>query len=307
MKKVLIYTTLLIVVLLGIGFVVSLVSHWDDYWVILNYKFVDRENLEVSIMKIVKVVGLFMLFAYLNKQSINLLHRHFMSQNPDSAASKTVMAKNVVQVFVWGLWLLLSLAILHISVQWLIAITGGLSTGIGFASKNIIENIFYGLSLMTGRMKVGDWIEVNNTTGRVTNISYTSTVVESLYGEVITFQNSQLFTYNYKNLTRNHRYVLAVVYYSVAYGSDLQQVINVVEEATNKLKKSWMDPSKKIVSVVGELGDSGVNMKLFVWVTAPKLSSMTSEVLSCIYDTLKANNISIPFPQRDIHVINDND
>jgi small-conductance mechanosensitive channel len=303
MKKVLIYTTLLIVVLLGIGFVVSLVSHWDDYWAILNYKFVDLENLQVSIMKIVKVVGLFMLFAYLNKQSINLLHRHFMSQNPDSAASKTVMAKNVVQVFVWGLWLLLSLAILHISVQWLIAITGGLSTGIGFASKNIIENIFYGLSLMTGRMKVGDWIEVNNTTGRVTNISYTSTVVESLYGEVITFQNSQLFTYNYKNLTRNHRYVLAVVYYSVAYGSDLQQVINVVEEATNKLKKSWMDPSKKIVSVVGELGDSGVNMKLFVWVTAPKLSSMTSEVLSCIYDTLKANNISIPFPQRDIHIV----
>ena len=303
MKKVLIYTTLLIVVLLGIGFVVSLVSHWDDYWAILNYKFVDRENLQVSIMKIVKVVGLFMLFAYLNKQSINLLHRHFMSQNPDSAASKTVMAKNVVQVFVWGLWLRLSLAILHISVQWLIAITGGLSTGIGFASKNIIENIFYGLSLMTGRMKVGDWIEVNNTTGRVTNISYTSTVVESLYGEVITFQNSQLFTYNYKNLTRNHRYVLAVVYYSVAYGSDLQQVINVVEEATNKLKKSWMDPSKKIVSVVGELGDSGVNMKLFVWVTAPKLSSMTSEVLSCIYDTLKANNISIPFPQRDIHIV----
>ena len=278
-------------------------SHWDDYWAILNYKFVDRENLQVSIMKIVKVVGLFMLFAYLNKQSINLLHRHFMSQNPDSAASKTVMAKNVVQVFVWGLWLLLSLAILHISVQWLIAITGGLSTGIGFASKNIIENIFYGLSLMTGRMKVGDWIEVNNTTGRVTNISYTSTVVESLYGEVITFQNSQLFTYNYKNLTRNHRYVLAVVYYSVAYGSDLKQVINVVEEATNKLKKSWMDPSKKIVSVVGELGDSGVNMKLFVWVTAPKLSSMTSEVLSCIYDTLKANNISIPFPQRDIHIV----
>ena len=102
MKKVLIYTTLLIVVLLGIGFVVSLVSHWDDYWAILNYKFVDRENLQVSIMKIVKVVGLFMLFAYLNKQSINLLHRHFMSQNPDSAASKTVMAKNVVQVFVWG-------------------------------------------------------------------------------------------------------------------------------------------------------------------------------------------------------------
>ena len=303
MKKVLIYTTLSIVVLLGIGFLVSLVSHWNDYWTILNYKIIDRDNLQVSIMKIVKVVGLFMLFAYLNKQSINLLHRHFVSQNPDSAASKTVMAKNVVQVIVWGLWLLLSLGILHISVQWLIAITGGLSTGIGFASRSIIENIFYGLSLMTGRMKVGDWIEVNGTTGRVTNISYTSTVVESLYGEIITFQNSQLFSNNYKNLTRNHGYVLAVVDYSVAYGSDLQQVIKVVEEATNKLKRSWMDPSKKIVSVVGELGESGVNMKLFVWVTAPKRSHMISELLNCIYDTLAANNINIPFPQRDIHLV----
>ena len=304
MKKVLIYTTLSIVVLLGIGFLVSLLSHWNDFWTILNYKIIDRDILQVSIMKIVKVVGLFMLFAYLNKQSINLLHRHFVSQNPDSAASKTVMAKNVVQVFVWGIWLLLSLAILHISVQWLIAITGGLSTGIGFASRSIIENIFYGLSLMTGRMKVGDWIEVNDTTGRVTNISYTSTVVESLYGEIITFQNSQLFTNNYKNLTRNGRYVLAVVNYSVAYGSDLQQVIKVIEDATNKLKRSWMDPSKKIVTVVGELGESSVNMKLFVWVTAPKRANMVSELLSCIYDTLRAHNIEIPFPQRDIHIVN---
>ena len=302
MKKILIYTTLTIAVLLGIGFLVSLVNDWNSYWTALNYKFIDRENLQVSILKIVKVVGLFMIFAYINKHSINLLRRHFTSQNPDSAESKTMMAKNVVQVIVWGIWLLLSLGILHISVAWLIAITGGLSTGIGFASKNIIENIFYGLSLMTGRMKVGDWIEVNNTTGRVTNISYTSTVVESLYGEVITFQNSQLFTYNYKNLTRNHGYVLAVFPYSVAYGSDLQQVIKIVEEAVNKLKPSWMDHSKKVVSVVGELADSGVNMKLFMWVKAPKRANMTSEVLSCIYNTLRANSIDIPFPQRDVHI-----
>ena len=121
-----------------------------------------------------------------------------------------------------GSWALMSLAIFHISVSWLLAITGGLSTGIGFASKNIIENIFYGASLMTGRIKVGDWIEVHDTMGKVVSISYTSTVVESLYGEIITFQNSQLFTNNYKNLTRNHGYVLAVVPYSVAYGSNLQ-------------------------------------------------------------------------------------
>ena len=196
----------------------------------------------------------------------------------------------------------MSLSILHISVSWLLAITGGLSTGIGFASKNIIENIFYGASLMTGRIKVGDWIEVNGTMGKVVSISYTSTVIESLHGEVITFQNSQLFTNNYKNLTRNHGYVLAVVPYGVAYGSNLQDVIRLVDGAVNKLDHQWMDPSKQVKSVVGELADSGINLKMFVWADAPKKSYVVSDVLKCIYDTLTQNGIEITFPQQDVHL-----
>ena len=199
---------------------------------------------------------------------------------------------------------LLSLSILNISLSWLLAITGGLSTGIGFASKNIIENIFYGASLMTGRIKVGDWIEVNGTMGKVTSISYTSTVIEALSGEIITFQNSQLFSNNYKNLTRNHGYVLAVVPYGVAYGSDLQQVTQLADSAVNQLKHKWMDKSKQAKSVVGELADSSINLKMFVWAEAPKKSYVISDVLKCIYDTLNANGIEIPFPQQDVHIKN---
>jgi small-conductance mechanosensitive channel len=156
---------------------------------------------------------------------------------------------------------------------------------------------------MTGRIKVGDWIEVNGTMGRVMSISYTSTTIESLYGEIITFQNSQLFSNNYKNLTRNHGYVLAVVPYGVAYGSDLHQVTQLVDSAVNQLKHRWMDRSKKVKSVVGELADSGINLKMFVWAEAPKKSYVISDVLSCIYDTLNKNGIEIPFPQQDVHII----
>ena len=156
--------------------------------------------------------------------------------------------------------------------------------------------------MMTGRIKVGDWIEVNGTMGKVTSISYTSTVIESLYGEIITFQNSQLCTNNYKNLTRNHGYVLAVVPYSVAYGSDLQQVVQLADDAVNQLKHRWMDRSKKAKSVVGELADSGINLKMFVWADAPKKSYVVSDVLNCIYDTLNQHGIEIPFPQQDVHI-----
>ena len=267
-------------------------------------RFIDTPNLSVSILKLAMVVNLWFLFRYLANTILALLRLHYQQQDPSTAQSREVMGRNVIQVLVWGIWLLMSLSILNISVAWLVAISGGLSTGIGFASKDIIENIYYGASLMAGRVKVGDWIEVDGTMGKVTSISYTSTVVESLTGEVITFQNSQLFAKNYKNLTKNHGYVLAVIPFGVAYGSNLKQVSQVVEEAVNGLHHEWMDPEKQVKSVVAQMNDSSIDFKLFVWADAVKRSYVISDVLKCVYDTLAANGIEIPFPQRDVHIIN---
>ena len=289
-------------IMLSIWWAADVFNLSDLCWRIFNYHFIDQKNFQISIIKMTMVVCLWFLFNYLSKTILRLLYLQYQTKDPASAESRTAMSKNVIQIIIWGAWLLMSLSILHISLTWLLAITGGLSTGIGFASKNIIENIFYGASLMTGRIKVGDWIEVNGTMGKVSSISYTSTVIESLYGEIITFQNSQLFTNNYKNLTRNHGYVLAVVPYGVAYGSDLQQVIQLADNAVNQMKHQWMDKSKKAKSVVGELADSGINLKMFVWADAPKKSYVVSDVLKCIYDTLNQNGIEIPFPQQDIHI-----
>ena len=289
-------------VMLSIWWAADVFNLSDLCWRAFKYHFIDQDNFQLSIIKLTMVICLWFLFSYLSKTLLRLLRLAFQMRDPDSAESRTVMSKNVIQIIIWGTWVLMSLTILHISVSWLLYITGGLSAGIGFASKNIIENIFYGASLMTGRIKVGDWIEVNNTMGRVTSISYTSTVVESLYGEIITFQNSQLFTNNYKNLTRNHGYVLAVVPYSVAYGSNLQEVVKLSDDAVNQMKHRWMDRSKKAKSVVGELADSGINLKMFVWADAPKKSYVISDVLNCIYDTLNQHHIEIPFPQQDVHI-----
>ena len=187
----------------------------DLCWKIFTYDFVDFENFKISIFSIALVISLWFIFAYVNRTVLKLMRMQYELKDPSTAASREVMGKNVIQVIVWGAWFLISMKIMNISMAWLLVVTGGLSTGIGFASKDIIENIYYGITLMAGRIKVGDWIQVDGTMGKVTSISYTSTVVESLYGEIITFQNSQLFSKNYKNLTRNHGYVLQVVPYGV--------------------------------------------------------------------------------------------
>ena len=276
----------------------------DLCWKAFKYYFVDMKNLKLSILTLAMVVTLFFVFSYINRTILQFMRMHFENKDPETAASREVMGKNVLQVLVWGTWFLISMAILNVSLEWLMVITGGLSTGIGFASKDIIENIYYGVSLMTGRIKVGDLIQIDDTTGRVTSISYTSTVIEALTGEVITFQNAQLFAKNYKNLTRNHGYVLQIITFGVAYGSNIGQVKKLVEQALNEAEIDGVDPTKPIFTRVSELADSSVNFKAFVWSEALLRGAIMSNVLAIIYDTLNENNIEIPFPQQDVHIRN---
>ena len=285
-------------VMISIWWAADVFNLSDLCWRIFKTNFVDLSNLKISILSLSMVVNL-------NRTLLKLMRMHYEIKDASTAASREVMGKNVVQVIVWGAWFMMTMTIMGISMEWLLVVTGGLSTGIGFASKDIIENIYYGISLMTGRIKVGDMIQVDGTMGKVTSINYTSTVVESVYGEVITFQNSQLFSKNYKNLTRNHGYVLQVIPYGVAYGSNLQQVMTLVDDAVNNMRHQWMDRSKKAKSVIGELGDSSINFKIFVWADAVKKSYVISDVLRTIYDTLNQNGIEIPFPQQDVHIKNE--
>ena len=290
-------------VMLSIYWAADVFNLSDLCWNIFRMNFIDMENLNISILKLTMVVCLWFVFRYIASTLLAFMSLHFQIQDPSTATSRTAMSRNIVQVLIWGIWLLLSLGALNISLTWLLAISGGLSTGIGFASKNIIENIFYGATLMAGRLKVGDMIEVDGTMGKVQQISYTSTVVESMFGEVITFQNSQLFDKNYKNLTRNHGYVLTPVEFGVAYGTNLHQVQQLVEEAVNNMHNEFVDQTKEAKAIVTMMNESSIDFKISVWAEAVKRAAVKSEVLRTIYETLNENGIEIPFPQRDVHII----
>ena len=185
---------------------------------IFRKRFIDSNNIKISIFSISQVVTLWFVFSYINRTLQDAVRLHFYRTDKASYSSRTMMAKNIIQLLVWGLWLLISLGLMHVNNTWLVVVSGGLSTGIGFAMKDIIENIYYGISLMAGRVKVGDYIYCDGTRGRVSSISFTSTMLEAVDGSVIAFQNSQLFTKNYKNLTKNHGYELHILEVGVAYG-----------------------------------------------------------------------------------------
>lgn len=270
---------------------------------IFSTRFINEDNFSVSLLAVIIIISLFFIFKYISNLMISMLKAHFEQANLKTAASRTVMGKNVVQIVIWGTWLLVSIGILHVNSTWIVVISGGLSTGVGFASKDILENLYYGVSLMTGRIKIGDWIECDGTRGKVSSISYTSTMIEAIDGSVIAFQNSQLFTKNYKNLTRNHGYELSIVPFGVAYGNDIRQIAAMVEKAVTDLKHPWMDKKKPVKVVFTEFGDNSINFKVLCWVNVIKQIYVESDIMECIYNVLQKNNIEIPFPQRDVHII----
>ncbi len=268
-------------------------------WEIFNTKFIDTKNFSASIYGLSLVIMLYFFFAYVNRSVKEILAMHFEKSDHSTAASRNVLAKNIVQIIVWGLWALISLGILNVSTTWLGVIMAGLSTGIGFASKDIIENIYYGISLMAGRVKIGDLIECDGYRGTVSSISYTSTMLSVADGSIIAFQNSQLFTKNYKNLTKNHGYELDKLEIGVAYGTDIDKVRALLIENISKL--NFLEKGKDVMVVLDSFGDSSVNLKVLVWVPVKTYYINDGAVMECIYKTLNDNNIEIPFPQLDIH------
>lgn len=272
----------------------------DTTWEIFNKDYIKTSNFTASLFSISEVACLYFLFNYINITSVDFMRHHFEKADPASAASKIVMFKNVMQVIIWGIWLMIALNVFQVGKSWLLAIFAGLSTGLGFASKDILENIYYGISLMMGRVKVGDYIICDGTRGKVSSISYTSTMLEATDGSVIAFQNSQLFSKNYKNMTKNHGYELDILEVGIAYGSNVKEVKQILIDALIKLDCIYQDKGVKVL--LKSFDDSCITLRIVVWVNVLTQALDDATIMECIYDTLNDHNIEIPFPQREITI-----
>ena len=217
------------------------------------------------------------------------------------AASKAVtLSMNIIKYIGWGIYIYIVLVTLHVSRTGITFILTGLSTGVGFAMKDTLENLFYGLSLMNGRVKIGDVIECDGVRGKVSNINYQSTLVETIDGSVIAFLNSQLFTKNFKNMTRNHGYEMAKITVGVAYGSKVDQVRQMIIERISKL--DCYDREKGIQVLFQNFGESSVDLLVVVWVRVKSQVADIALIKENIYSVLNDNGIEIPFPQTDLHI-----
>ena len=286
------------------------------------YQFADAAGnvtFRISFFAIVLLVGLVFVFRYINK-ALHVIwmqsqYALFMRKNNRKSIRKNEinlsLGNSIISVLVWMVYAIVVIVTLHIPTGSLGLVVGGFSAGVGLALKDIINNFIYGIQLMTGRLKIGDWIECDGVRGYVTDISYQSTQVETIYGTTVSFLNASLFAKNFTNLTKSNSYEFLEIQVGVAYGTDMQRVRDILEKAMQVMRtkdqygREVVEPDKGIYVAFGDFGDSAVDVLVKQYVLAAERIDYIDKAKEVIYNALNENGIVIPFPQRDIHVIKD--
>ncbi|MBQ0025227.1 MAG: mechanosensitive ion channel [Bacteroidales bacterium] len=272
--------------------------------------------LHVTIFKVVLVLSLFFVFRYVN-YAAKSFYRHFQfgkmrrQSGQDYVRANQInltLANNVISILTWGVYIILCIVLLKIPMGAISIVAAGLATGIGLALKDVLNNFIYGIQLMSGRLRVGDYIECEGVRGRVERISYQSTQIETLEGVVMAFTNTTLFNKNFMNLTRNNAYEFIKVVVGVKYGSDVEATRQVLLSAMQPLRtkdkfgREIVDPQRGIYVTFDGFGDSSIDLAVKQYVLVEEEIGYVARAREAIYNALNAAQIEIPFPQRDVTV-----
>lgn len=273
------------------------------------YNFIDKADvLQISLFKLCLVVAVFFLFRFIAYALRGYYYHWYKKAKKTTENMNDTLVKNVIAILVWGSYFVFALILLQVPSGGISLVTAGLATGMGFAMKDLLENFFYGISLMTGRVKVGDFIECDGVQGTVESITYQSTQITTIDGSVMAFLNSALFSKNFKNLTRNNNYVLVKIPVGVSYGEDVEKVrqllVNAIKPICGKTKegRNMVNVKKNIEVYFSDFGESSVDLVVAIWMLVDQKIPFTAHVKEVIYNTLSQNHIEIPFPQRDVHI-----
>ncbi|MBR5075309.1 MAG: mechanosensitive ion channel [Bacteroidales bacterium] len=282
----------------------------------LKTDFLNYNVIHLSAAKILTAVSLAFVFnclGYLAKAFYrvfkirSVLARTGQKELPENMINFT-LANSIISIITWGAYIITCFLLLHIPSTAISIVSAGLATGVGFALKDVINNFFYGVSLMSGRLRVGDYVECDGVRGVVDSINYQSTLIETEYGSIMAFPNANLFQKNFKNLTRNNAYELLILPVGIQYGSDVAKVRDLLKRALIKLNvkdkygRTVLNPKYGIVVRLAEFGDSSIVLKVYQQVLVTERYTYTAAANEVIYNTLNENNIVIPFPQRDVYI-----
>ena len=266
---------------------------------ILNYTFYFSENINISIKAILVVIIALVLTSFFLS-----LFRKLITRN---------LPKNDKVIFVsffsyvkWIIYLIIFLVTLHtggVNVTAIFAASAALLIGVGLALQTLFQDIISGVFILLDQsVHVGDIIELDGKVGRVEEIKLRTTRAVTFDNKVLIIPNHLYLTNSLYNWTQNGTETRENVQVGVAYGSDTELVKKILIEVALSHPKVYQHPEPMVLFT--DFGDSALIFKLIFTLNDSFVSSIPkSEIRFAIDKKFRENGVQIPFPQRDIHII----
>lgn len=210
---------------------------------------------------------------------------------------------SIFLIFTYVVWIgfgLTALSAFNFSWEHLKWILGGLSVGMGFALKDIVDNFLCGITLLIGKeARLGDLVEYDGIIGRVEKINIRATFIRTFDDAIITLPNSQMVAKDFKNWTLRGNIVRRRIEVGVSYGSDIETVKQSLLKAA--IECEHVAKNKAPTVIFRNFGSSDLQFILFFWVHVDRMDLTASDIRYAIVRIFEANHIEIAFPQLDVH------
>lgn len=278
---------------------------WQEFFSyindILNFTLFQIKETPVTVISILIFLLLITGFIIIGVMARKALNRKILRRfKIDEGTSYTL--SRVTQYIIITIGALVSFQFVGIDLSGLAVIFGLLSVGIGFGLQNVTSNFISGLIILFERpISVGDRVTVANIEGDVTEINIRSTKVRTVNNISIIVPNSEFVSKDVINYSHGDPTYRLDVNVGVSYGSDLDKVLKVMQEVADESENVLKQPKAEVHLI--EFGDSSWNMQLRAWIADVKhYPRVRNELNQAIVHKFRANDIEIPFPQRDLHV-----
>lgn len=252
------------------------------------------------------VFGL-LIFSFLNLAGRFIATRIAKTHHFEGEADTQVAIASIFSYVGFSVALVIALMISGFNFTGLAIIVGALSVGIGLGLQNIVNNFISGIILLLEKpIKPGDRIIVGDTEGYVNKIRVRSTQIRTLAREDVIVPNSDLITNQVTNYMFRDHYWRVSCQVGVAYGSDTELVKNVLLDVAKSHPSVVIDSLNPPVVLFRAFGDSSLNFELWCIIKdVNKKYHVMSDLNFAIDQAFRKNNITIAFPQRDIHIKSD--
>jgi len=269
---------------------------------ILEYALIKTDKFTISIYSLLATIFILLI----TRIVIGIIHKIFKRKiysNPNIELGKSHTIYQLIKYVLWILAILLSLDTIGIKLTFLLAGSAALLVGLGLGLQQIFKDIVSGLFLLfEGNLKVEDIVELDNQVGKVKEISFRTTKIETRDNIILVIPNSKFIDGNVINWSHIQKRTRFYVQVGVAYGSDVELVKKVLLECAANHKDISKSPNPFVRFY--NFGDSSLDFQLFFWTEKSfEVENIKSDLRFDIDKKFRGNKIQIPFPQRDVHII----